>query len=132
MELEAPAERTWAPSAAERRQPWRQRIAAAGRAPAWWPWLALGILLLESGALIAYETRGTTFWADEWLWILLRRGSSVATFLNPHNEHLSLVPIVIYKLLFATVGLHSYWPYRAVAIAAQLGCVTLVFVYARS
>jgi hypothetical protein len=95
------------------------------------PVLALAALLVVGSAVLLYETRGTTFWADEWNWILTRRGGGVGTFLDPHNEHLTLVPVVIYKLLFATVGLHHYWPYRVVLVAAQLACVALVFVYAR-
>jgi hypothetical protein len=101
-------------------------------ARAWWAWAILAALLLAGAVLLIYESRGTTFWADEWQWILQRRGSSLGSYLNPHNEHLSLVPVVIYKVLFATVGLHHYWPYRAVVIAAHLACVLLVFVYSRS
>ena len=39
-----------------------------------------------------------------------RRGSSLGTFLEPHNGHFSLVPIVLYKVLFATAGLDDYAP----------------------
>jgi hypothetical protein len=94
--------------------------------------LALAALLLLGGAFLAYETRGTTFWNDEWEWILTRRGGGLATFLDPHNSHFSLIPVVVYKLLFATAGLHHYWPYRAVLITADLVCALLVFVYVRS
>ena len=53
------------------------------------------------------------------------------TFLEPHNEHLSLIPVAIYKLLFATVGLEHYGPYRVMVIVAHLGVTVLLFVYAR-
>jgi hypothetical protein len=96
-----------------------------------WAWIALVILLVSGAALLYHETRGTTFWADEWQWILHRRGGGLSTFLDPHNEHLSLVPVSIYKLLFATVGLRHYPAYRTVVIAAHLGVAVLVFVYAR-
>jgi hypothetical protein len=82
--------------------------------------------------VLEVQTRGTTFWADEWNWILTRRGGGIGTFLDPHNEHLSLVPVTIYKILFATVGLRHYWPYRGVLIALDLTCAFLVFCYARS
>ena len=34
-----------------------------------------------------------------------RRGGSLSTYLRPHNGHFSLVPLAIYKLLFATTGI---------------------------
>ena len=103
-----------------------------GPAPAWLTWGALALLLLAGAVVLEIQTRGTTFWGDEWSWIISRRGGGIATFLDPHNEHLSLVPVTIYKILFATVGLRHYWPYRAVLITLDLGCTFLVFCYARS
>lgn len=94
-------------------------------------WVTMSILLLVAAVLFVRETRGTTLSFDEWTWALHRRGSSLATFLTPHNGHLSLVPIVIYKILFATAGLGDYAPYRALVIGAHLCCVALVFVYAK-
>jgi hypothetical protein len=87
-------------------------------------------MLVVAAAFLLHETRGTTFWVDEWGWALNRRGWDVGTFLEPHNEHLSLIPIAIYKLLFATAGLDHYTPFRVMGIAAHLGCTTLLFVYA--
>lgn len=98
--------------------------------PAFW-WSALGLMLAVGAAFLYYETRGTTFWFDEWAWALHRRGSSLWTFLDAYNGHFSLVPVVIYKLLFATAGLRHYGLYRVVVILAQLGCTTLLFVYAQ-
>ena len=96
-----------------------------------WAWAALAVLLAAGAVVLVHETRGTVFDADEWTWILHRRQGGVSTFLDPHNGHLSLVPVAIYKLLFATAGIRHYWPYRAVVITAHLGCVTLLFVYLR-
>jgi hypothetical protein len=93
-------------------------------------WVVLTVLLLAAAAFLYRETRGTTLWFDEWEWALDRRGSDLDTFLEPHNGHLSLVPVAIYKLLFATAGLGDYRPYRALAIVGHLACVALVFVYA--
>lgn len=95
------------------------------------PWVVLLVLLGAASVLFFHVTRGTTLTFDEWEWALYRRGNSLGTFLDPHNGHFSLVPVLIYKLLFATAGLRDYTPYRAVAIAAHLGCVILLFVYAR-
>jgi hypothetical protein len=91
--------------------------------------LALAVLLAAVGVFLVYETRGTTFWFDEWQWVVERRGNDLDTFLRPHNEHFSLVPIAIYKLLLATAGLTDYAPYRIVDFALHLTCGALVFVY---
>jgi hypothetical protein len=94
-------------------------------------WIALGLLLVVAAPFLYHETRDTTLWIDEWSWALDRRGGGIDTFLDPHNGHLSLVPVSVYKALFATAGLTDYRPYRLLLIAAHLGCVALVFAYAR-
>src|SRR5262245_65448993 len=77
-----------------------------------------------------YETRGTTLWFDEWIWALEYRDNSLDGFIAPHNGHPTLIPVAIYRLLFATVGIDQSAPYRAVGIAGHLLCVALVFAYA--
>ena len=96
-----------------------------------WAWPVLAVVLLATGAFLLRETRGTTFWFDEWQWVLDRRGDDLSAFLAPHNGHLTLVPVALYKLLFATAGLENYTPYRVMVVAAHLGCVALLFAYAR-
>jgi hypothetical protein len=94
-------------------------------------WVALVVLLAAAAAFLLHETRGTTFWVDEWDWAMRRRGNDVGTFLRPHNEHLSLIPIALYRVLFATAGLGDYLPYRIAVTVAHLGVVVLLFVYGR-
>ena len=91
----------------------------------------LGLALAVAGAFVLWETRGTYFWFDEWIWIAERRDFSASAFLEPHNQHLSLVPVAIYRLLFETVGLEHYWPYRALLVAGHLTCALMLFLYAR-
>jgi hypothetical protein len=93
-------------------------------------WIALVGLLAIAAVFLLHETRGTTLWFDEWTWALARRGGDLDTYLKPHGEHLSLVGLVVYKLLFATAGIDDYTPYRVVVTAAHLVLVALVFVYA--
>jgi hypothetical protein len=93
-------------------------------------WIAMAALMIGTAGLLYHETRGTTLWFDEWTWLLHRRTGSLASFLDTHNGHLSLIPVAIYKLLFATAGARDWVPYRILVIAAHLGCCLLVFVYA--
>ena len=90
--------------------------------------LGLGSIV---GMTILWAGRGETFFADEWAFIVGRRDWTVDTFLLPHNEHITVLPVVVYKLLFVVVGLHAYWPYRCVLLLVHLACVALVFRLAR-
>jgi hypothetical protein len=91
----------------------------------------LGVLMLLQALNLYRKGLGLTFNYDEWNWVMNRRGWGAADLLNPHNEHLSLIPVLIFKLLFVTVGIDAYWPYRVTAIVAHLVCVALVFALAR-
>jgi hypothetical protein len=88
--------------------------------------------VIVSGLLLLHLTRGTSFWADDWTWIATRRGDTVDAFLAPYNGHLSLVPVAIYRLMFAIFGIGSYTPYRALVIVLSLVVAALLFVYARA
>jgi hypothetical protein len=92
--------------------------------------LVFALVLAAAAVFLFHETRGTTFWIDEWDWALNRRANDLETFLRPHNEHLSIVPLAIYKVLFATAGLDNNVPFRFVLIASHLACVAVLFVYA--
>lgn len=88
-------------------------------------------LLVVAAVVLLYAGRHLTFFYDEWNFILMRRGSGVGTYLDPHNGHLSLFPVVVYKILFATVGLRHYTAYRAVDVALHLLCAGLLYVLLR-
>src|SRR5579862_9780348 len=68
----------------------------------------VGVGLVAAGLWLYWLTRGTTFFQDEWVWVLYRRGNDLGTFLRPHNQHLSLVPLIVYRLLLSAVGLRHY------------------------
>ena len=94
-------------------------------------WAVLVLLVIAMAVLVFRETRGTTLWWDDWLWATERRGGGIDAYLEPHNQHLSLVPAVIYKLLFATAGVDDYTPWRLVVIAGHALVAALLFGYAR-
>src|SRR4051794_18466168 len=90
----------------------------------------LGAMALAAVAIL-WAGRGVSFFYDEWNFVLDRGGVSASVFLEPHTEHLSLVPIVIYKALFVVAGLDHYWAYRLVLVAVHLACAGVVFAIAR-
>jgi hypothetical protein len=93
--------------------------------------LALGLAILASGLLLYHLTRGSSFWGDDWVWITTRRANTVHNFLSPYDGHLSVLPLVIYRLMFSAFGIDSYAPYRALVIVLSLLVGLLVFEYAR-
>lgn len=80
--------------------------------PADWAFVAL---LLLGAVIVLVETRGMGFFSDDWDFIVARRGISAHTLLSPHGPHLSLLPILIYKLLLKAFGGGSYLPFRFLA-----------------
>jgi hypothetical protein len=94
------------------------------------PDVAFAGLLALGAALVLLETRGLSFFADEWDFLLDRRGMSLDVLLRPHGPHLSLIPILVYKALLQLFGASSYLPFRLLAavdlvlLALTLGLVT--------
>jgi hypothetical protein len=94
-------------------------------------WLPVVVATIAAATLIMRADRPWSFFLDEWGTIAYRRSGGVSAFLAPHNGHLQLVVIAIYRALFATVGLRHYWPYEAVNLTLQAALALLVFGYAR-
>jgi hypothetical protein len=86
---------------------------------------------LAAVVLIIYLARYTTFYHDEWSFIVDRRAWTLDAFMRPHNEHWALVPAIVYKLLFSTVGLRSYLPYLVVLMAVHVAAASSVYVLMR-
>jgi hypothetical protein len=91
----------------------------------------LAVLMVLVGALLMYMARGTTFFYDEWAYVVGKYGGGLQSFLEPHNEHFSLIPIAIYKLMFRIFGMRHYPFYRLIVVVMHLICVGLVYDIAR-
>ncbi|MFN2556864.1 MAG: hypothetical protein ABR592_08320 [Nitriliruptorales bacterium] len=90
--------------------------------------LGLHVLTLVVGlAVLVVASRGHWFVIDEWVFLTDRRLDDVRGLFVPHNEHWSTLPIVLWRALFATVGLHSYWPYQLVTLGIHLGVAHLLW-----
>jgi hypothetical protein len=94
--------------------------------------LLLVVALAVAGIWIYGKSAGLSFFSDDWDFILQRQGLSTGSLVAPHNGHLSLAPILIYKVLFATVGIDDYGPYRAVLVLLHCLSVTLLYLLLRS
>jgi ATP-binding cassette, subfamily B, bacterial len=103
-----------------------------GRSRRWSPATLLFIAAAcLSAGLLGYLTSKETFLLDEWSFLLDRRGFSAGVFFDPHNEHIVVIPVAIYKLLLAVFGMDSAEPFHITAIAAFIAAVSVVFVALR-
>ena len=111
-----PAARRW----------WSSDLPESNIAPRWL--LAIGCAAYF--LLFVYLTRHFSFFQDEYDYVLNRRGWDANTLLGPVNQHLFLIPLLFYKVLFVTVGLHPFWPYQLPVFAMHIACVVALYVLA--
>ncbi len=89
-------------------------------------------LIVQACVLIAFAHE-LWFVGDDWDF-LLRRGTipdESRGWLEPKNGHLSVLTILIYRALFAVLGLRTYLPYAMVTIALHLAITVLWYVVLR-
>ncbi len=91
-------------------------------------------LLLCAGALVFLDhfRSPSTFYFDEWNFVLDRRSGSIDDFLAPHNGHLSLLPVVVYKVALSAFGMNHYRPFRIVGLLVHILVATMIYRYVRA
>ena len=92
---------------------------------------AFALAAIAAAVLILALGHDFSFWYDEWWFITQRIPWTAHSFLVPHNDHLSVVPVLVYKLVLSTVGLDHYVVLRVVGLSIHLTCIALVFAYTR-
>ncbi|MHB8689703.1 MAG: hypothetical protein ACYDHH_00515 [Solirubrobacteraceae bacterium] len=90
-----------------------------------------GLLVLGAVLILAF-TRGLSLFADDWEIVVHRPGLSPGALLTPHGPHLSLIPILIYKLLLHGFGGRSYLPFRLLSVFDLLLLATVLGLFARA
>jgi hypothetical protein len=85
---------------------------------------------ISAGAAVVLGSR-LTFFNDDWYVLLLRPGLGADALLEPHNGHLTLLPILAYKGLVAVFGLDAQVPFRLLLAAATVATGVAVFAYVR-
>lgn len=80
-------------------------------------------LLAVALAILVVAGQGQHFFYDEWAFIggKLDALPFADRYLLPHNEHWSMLPVLAYRTLRATVGVGSYWPYLGLLLLLHLG-----------
>ena len=87
--------------------------------------IILALLLLSAGGLLLLGAQGIWFFGDDWEFIVGRRAmwarnEHIAFLFDPHNEHLSIIPILIYATLIKVFGIGSELPFLFVLIVSHL------------
>jgi hypothetical protein len=82
-------------------------------------------------AALLWLSRNYSFYFDEWTFILTAPDWTWTTYLEPHNEHPSILFRLVYAALLGTVGLRSYVPYMAVLLVLHAANVMLLYFVVR-
>lgn len=103
-------------------------------ADTWIPRAPIAVFAAVEGfALVLWMAAGRFlfFYLDDWDFLAARRTGDLGDLFRPHNEHWTTVPILIYRALFRTYGLNTYFPYRLVGVVIYLALAALVLVVMR-
>ncbi len=99
-----------------------------GRTVLVWP----GVAIVAGGALLVWCSRGLFFVQDEWDFLQARLTNDHASiFFIAHNQHIPVLAVALYKAIYASFGLHHYWPYQVPHVLAQLIALVLLFAVVR-
>lgn len=100
---------------------WLSRIAAR-------PYTVLLVAVALAVALNFWETRGQTFYSDEWgrLFFPNSQNDSFESLLRWRSGHLVILHVLLYKGLLGVFGADSYLPFRIVE-AFLIGATGLLF-----
>lgn len=91
----------------------------------------LAVAMATAAAVLLDYGSGLTFFQDSWEFLMQRRDPSVATLLDPHNEHIVLLPVVISQGSLRLFGMDSQTPELVLLVAMLLATAGLLFVYVR-
>ncbi len=92
-----------------------------------WPTLVLGAAIVVATLLLLHLGRGQTLIVDQWGYLYTHRSWSPNSLLAPHNGHLIVLGLLVYKVLYATFGIGSQVPYQLVTLALSASVATLLF-----
>jgi hypothetical protein len=93
------------------------------------PILLLGAAMAVAAALVLGFAWHTTYYADTWELLIDRRNPSIDTLLEPHNEHLVVIPILINELFLRVFGMTSSKPELILLVAFLLATAAMIYAY---
>ena len=95
------------------------------------PQLLLGAALLVAAVVTLILVRHLTFFADSWDFLMNRRHLTVSAVLEPHNEHIVVIPVLITQLFLRIFGMTSAMPEFVLLTVGLLATAVLLYVYVK-
>ncbi len=89
----------------------------------------LAAALAVAAAVILVLATKMSFYADTWELLIDRRDPSVDSLLQPHNEHLVLIPVLFEQLILRVFGMTSAMPEYVLLVGFLLATATLLYIY---
>jgi hypothetical protein len=96
-----------------------------------WPILLLGAAVAVSTLLLLHLGRGQTLVVDQWGYLSAYRSWAPGSLLAPHNGHLIVLPLLVYKAMFEAFGIGSQLPYQLVTLGLSATVAVLLFLLIR-
>jgi len=93
------------------------------------PTLLLATAMAAAAVLYLALTWHFTFLLDSWEFLMNRRGFTADALLQPHNEHIVMIPVAIEQLLLRIFGMSSAKPEYVLLTIGLLVTAYLIFVY---
>jgi hypothetical protein len=71
------------------------------------------------------------FTQDDWDFLSARTAGNAGDLFRAHFQHWTTLPILVYRLMWVLVGLHSYTPYQALVVTTHLVAAALLLAVMR-
>ena len=91
-------------------------------------WWFAGVVVLTAWWYMR-ASRGQSFLRDDWR--VATRSLSLRDLFEPHNGHLSVVPLAIYRVLLGEYGMQTYTPERLLGSGSLLCLGVALYLLAR-
>ncbi|MGB7686592.1 MAG: hypothetical protein WBL45_12520 [Solirubrobacterales bacterium] len=93
--------------------------------------VVLALAVIGSVVLLLALSSDLTFYQDTWAFLMHRGEFSADALLQPHNEHVVVIPVAIEQLLVNVFGMTSALPEYVLMTAVLATTAVLLFVYVR-
>jgi hypothetical protein len=93
--------------------------------------IAFGVLGALAFAVLFYAGRNGTFYNDEWYFVEIEGLGTFEDWMRPWGAHWVMVPMILWRSVFAVVGLGSYLPYLALLVLLHVLAATALFILVR-